>query len=176
MAIMAIKVRPTHKGDVKDIVRLDRVTSEFEDVDFGVTRLRPWALSEEEVVDLASRADGSSKSAVVVDSGGGILGAFAYELLDDHYLVRYVVFNPTSDKEGVLEAVWRHILGKVHLSKMRKRVVFHAVDSEDADVRTHLSFWKSKGFSISLAPDYFKASADDEHGTDGWKCEWCEKA
>jgi hypothetical protein len=152
-------IRPMKKSDLPAFMAAQRVA----DPDFGQV-LPEWGLEEQEVLTLAD-TKGVRLYCVLATTQRGdqkVVGGFLYTIEKDAFEVFNIALGDPHTNPDALEEVWRHVRAKLEVSKRDTFRVF-VPDSEEAGVRTHLSFWKTKGFDIKLQPDMY---ADRK---DGWK-------
>jgi hypothetical protein len=185
-AATAIRIRPIEEADLEPLLEAERLfnTVELDDPDFGgVVWLNPWTLSAADVLAIIrqypseARNRGDTRTLVAevkleaTEPDGSVrfvpflCGGFAYEILPDEYLVRYIILHPAADRAGVLASFLDHLKKRSVKSGKSRRILLYLRDRDEAGFRQLMPVVQAEGFAVTLRPDHFGSH-------DGWECLW----
>jgi len=165
---MSLELRHIKQIDIEKVVELERISNEIDG-----NLLNPWTLTADQILKIVGQNQQLDKGIyetrvwVVEDETKEIVGSLAVEYQPTSFNVVFNTFIANREND-VLKTCCDFLKAKVRKSSTRKSIVICLRDSDNANLRILLPFWKLQGFQTKLIPNYF------ENSMDAWQCTYTE--
>lgn len=152
-----LEIRPIQQGDLEDVLAVEALCNSMEDEDFGTTLWHPWFLTRRDVLDLVE-ADSARVMVMCRPESWEPEAWFAYSRNPRCLDLLHLAAMPHAEADAHA-ACWEFLRPRAERpGSMRVTVP----DSEAANMRYRLWFWRDKGMTMELKSDWWK-------GVDAWE-------